>query len=533
MIGVVYISFLIIIFVLKSYVNYITIFHEKGDIMLICGAQLYNPVTMHYDNFDVRIQKNTISDLQPWGQSTPEENETILPLHGAFLYPGFIDSHCHLMGTGEKYLCPSLLGIRSEQTLKQILQNQLCLQQSIVLRGWDEEKLGFVPNRHFLDALPLEYPVVLVRKCGHIATVNTVAVQLLHLSTFDGIDGTSIKEGVVRETALVKMKKMLPQNVSLESNYIVEGAKRFLRHGVTSVHSEDWNPSRLECFFQSNPLHIPCRLFEKVSIQNIEELTYWIQHKSEIQHKIASSFIHTDRMIKIYMDGSVCGETAYLSTPYLKSHQNGVCYHSVETLRQMILLANQNNLQVCIHTIGDKALENVLKSFAANPFSFLRHRIIHAQFASRKQILDIQDKQLELSIQPCFYRADLETVTKILDPFYLQDNGYPFKSYVEHDLLFSLSTDSPVESENPFHNIAYAEEFMSRKKAFYAYTVAGARQVFQEKVLGMIAVGYTADFFVLNKDLFKMTKKELVSTIPNKVFLDGKEMIGDIHAKTI
>jgi predicted amidohydrolase YtcJ len=530
---VVYISFLFNIFIFKWYGYYITIFNGKGDIMLIREAHIYNPIKMQYDEFDMRITKNRIADLQPWRRMTPQENEAVVDWSGKYIYPGFIDSHCHLMGIGEKHLCPSLLGVDSKDVFYQIIKNHLKRQEFVLLRGWDEEKVGFVPTRSFLDTVSTIQPIILIRKCGHIATANSSAIHRLHLSGLDGVDKTSLQEGTICETALIEMRQRIPQNIENEKRYLIEGAKRFLQYGVTSVHSEDWNPQRMHCFFQRTEFQLPCRLFEKVSIHNLQDLRHWIQNQANIQNNPSKSFIHTNLMIKIYMDGSICGKTAHISTFYKNTQQNGVCYHSVDTLKQIIHLANENHLQVCIHTIGDQALDKVLKSFSSNLFSFLRHRIIHAQFASPNQIKEMKEKQLELSIQPCFYNSDLPTVQKILEPTYLANKGYPYRSYEKENLLFSLSTDAPVESENPFQNIACAEEFMSRKRAFYAYTISGARQVYQENSLGILAKGYIADFFVLNRDLFRIPRKEMASTIPEKVFLDGKEMIGDVYANTI
>jgi hypothetical protein len=514
-------------------VTILLFFKGKGDLMLIREAHIYNPIKMQYDEFDMRITNNTITDLQPWKSMTPTENEVILDWSGKYVYPGLIDSHCHLMGTGEKHLCPSLLDVTSKEALYQIIKNHLECQEIGLLRGWDEEKVGLVPDRSFLNTISAVQPIILIRKCGHVATVNSSAIHYLNLSELDGIDKTSIQEGMICETALIEMRQRLPQNIENEKRYLIEGAKRFLQNGVTSVHSEDWDPYRIHHFFQNTEMQLPCRLFEKVSIQNLQDLQYWIQNRANIQNNPSKSFIHTGLMIKIYMDGSICGKTAHISTFYKNTQHNGVCYHSVDTVRQIIHLANQNHLQVCIHVIGDQALEKVLNAFSDNSFSFLRHRIIHAQFASPSQIQEMKEKQLELSIQPCFYSADLPTVQKILDPSYLARRGYPYRRYDKENLLFSLSTDAPVESENPFQNIAYTEEFMSRKKAFYAYTIAGARQIYQENSLGMMAKGYIADFFVLNRDLFRISRKEIAFTIPEKVFLDGKEMIGDSYANTI
>jgi predicted amidohydrolase YtcJ len=89
-------------------------------------------------------------------------------------------------------------------------------------------------------------------------------------------------------------------------------------------------------------------------------------------------------------------------------------------------------------------------------------------------------------------------------------------------ISFSISTDSPIEPENPFSTLYYSEEFMSRKDAFEAYTLKGAEHIFQENSLGNIEKGYFADFFTLDKDLFLIPRNEILDTIPEQVYLGGK-----------
>jgi predicted amidohydrolase YtcJ len=499
--------------------------------MLIYGAKIYNPQSACYDRMDMRFTEVAIEECEPWGILQPQKNEFAIKGNDLFLYPGFIDSHCHLMGTGEKYLSPTLIGIQSSQKLKQIIFHQLQKQSGVLLRGWDEEILGFVPTRKILDTYSNE-PIILIRKCGHIATVNTAAIHQYSLTTLDGKDETSIKEGIICENALLLLKEKRSQDLSFEKECLLEGAKRFQKYGVTSVHSEDWNPRRLQSFVDHGSVQLPCRLFEKISIQNIAELALWVQTKELIQTASPKN-IDVRKMIKLYMDGSIGGRTACLSTPYKDTGKNGIQYYSVDELKRIIEFANHSQLQVCIHTIGDKALKAVLESFDSNQHRELRHRIIHAQFASHEQIQKLKDAEFEISIQPCFYQSDLQIVSKLLDLDFIHEVGYPYKQIAIQNLLYSLSTDSPVESENPFHNLWHAENYMSRKKAFYAYTIAGARQIFQENSLGQLKKGYKADFFVLKKDLFKIPKEELIPIQPYKVFFDGREVGGDQDAGTI
>lgn len=63
-------------------------------------------------------------------------------------------------------------------------------------RGWDQEVLGFMPVREVLDSITTR-PVILTRRCGHIATVNSPLIKLFSLEGLHGLDGSDIELGLL------------------------------------------------------------------------------------------------------------------------------------------------------------------------------------------------------------------------------------------------------------------------------------------------------------------------------------------------
>ncbi|HNS65951.1 MAG TPA: amidohydrolase family protein, partial [Mesotoga infera] len=135
-----------------------------------------------------------------------------MDLSGKFIYPGFVDSHAHLIGTGLEKMVVDLRNCRSMEELRSWLKEEGPLIRG---RGWDQETLGFLPERRILDRITSQ-PAILIRRCGHVATVNSAAIDRFSLETLDGLDETDIENGVIKERALERLNsivKLTPEEV--------------------------------------------------------------------------------------------------------------------------------------------------------------------------------------------------------------------------------------------------------------------------------------------------------------------------------
>jgi len=473
------------------------------------NCRIYNPLNGEYNFQDLFVEDGAIVKHKP-------ENAEIIDLKGCYLYPGMVDSHAHLLATGKKQFILDLTGIDTKDELVTLLKNLKEQPRGFIEgRGWDQEKLGFMPDRRFLDAIT-PFPLLLVRRCGHIATVNGPMIWKYSLHDLNGIDGTDLALGVVKERALEKLREKLLSEREELKKYLQTGADEFLKYGITNVHSDDYHNMELRDLIEvlSSQKHI--RIYEKLRIKSAEEL----EVLKELQKHETDFF--SLRAAKLYLDGSFGSRTAALCEPYTDDPQNkGVLYLSSDKLLPFVKRAEKESIQLAIHIIGDRALKEALSAFSiikeGNP---LKHRLIHVQIATEEQIKLMAHLKLRVSIQPIFYKSDREMAFSRLGPERFK-NAYPFKRMDEAGISLSMSTDAPVESANPFQNIHAAEYFFDRKRALYMYMISGRLFENRESIFPLTE-GSKADFFLLERELLSIPSNELDDLEVSMTILNGK-----------
>ena len=132
--------------------------------------------------------------------SNAEVNATAAPdtrhveLNGRSLTPGFIDAHQHFTGVGaaEYAIDCKAVGMDSISAIVEEVRKRAETQPVgswIRGRGYDHSKLVEQrhPNRHDLDVVSPDHPVIFTRTCGHIIAVNTKAIEIAGLP-FDVAD---------------------------------------------------------------------------------------------------------------------------------------------------------------------------------------------------------------------------------------------------------------------------------------------------------------------------------------------------------
>src|SRR5215831_16258905 len=107
----------------------------------------------------------------------------VVDLKGRSLLPGFIDAHAHLTGLGmaEIAIDCKAPGMQSIGALQRAVKERAESQPAgtwIRGRGYDQSRLAERrhPNRVDWDAVAPDHPLIFIRTCGHIASVNSRAL---------------------------------------------------------------------------------------------------------------------------------------------------------------------------------------------------------------------------------------------------------------------------------------------------------------------------------------------------------------------
>lgn len=400
---------------------------------------------------------------------------------GTHVYPGFHDSHCHLLMTGQSLLDADLTGCRSIPEIQALLSRQ----PGPVIHGmgWNQEVLaeGRMPEARDLDAVSTEKPIIIERSCTHILSANTKAMELA---------GMKNASGIFAEDDCRPFIALLEGN---EAAQVQRAVDHFLASGVTAVQLADLkehNWRRLLPVYAEAAERI--RIHHQVNITDPGEMRAFRDAFAAYR-----SPTHTFGPFKGFADGALGGRTAFMKHDYADDPGNrGICTMGREEMEAFIKAANGLGHPAIFHAIGDAAIQQVIDSFKAAGDPGLRNGIIHVQITDEDMLRQINDGNLQAYVQPVFKKADLPI---------LQDRvaGALARSSYAFDCLdrISLGTDSPIEDCSPMQNLAYAickPHALSLEQALQAYTQGSAWSAGLENDLGKIAPGYLADLVFLD-----------------------------------
>ena len=192
------------------------------------------------------------------------DDKEVIDLKGKTVVPGFNDSHVHFMNYGYTEKKIRLNECRSIEELITLGKKTLPYGSWILGRGWNQDLFSGekrMPEKSDLDKISEDIPVCYTRACGHVAVINSKAMELCGITPETKCFGGDIDydKGIFTENALYLVYSHISK-LSLEEmkNIILETQEKFLAMGITSVQTDD---------FES----FPDKDFKKV-IQAYEEL---------------------------------------------------------------------------------------------------------------------------------------------------------------------------------------------------------------------------------------------------------------------
>ena len=442
-------------------------------------------------------------------------------LMGAFVCPGFNDSHMHLLGYG-RVLSQADLREHSEsleEMLAYLKTRTVVSGQWLIGRGFNQDYFkdgARLPSRSDLDKISRDVPVVLTRVCGHMCVANSKALEVA------GIEGH--EDGRFYDNDMRLIFDRIPQPSRSElKKMIVLACEKLNRRGITSVQTDDY------CVFRNVPPSLindiyleleregalTVRIREQCNFTTLEELKNFFDSG---EAKKASDLFRIGP-VKLLGDGSLGSRTAHLTKPYKGSTEYGFSLFSPERLQEMISYAHKKGLQVIVHTIGDACLDEVLEAFEKAlvelPRPDHRHGIVHCQVTREDQLDRIAKLGLRVYAQSVFLDYDNHIVEKLLDPELLK-TSYSWKTLINKGVSVSNGSDCPVEEPDCLKGIQLAvtrtsldgtgpylpHEAFTVAEALDSFTFRGAEASFEENIKGRIKVGQLADFVVLDADPF-------------------------------
>jgi len=469
----------------------------------------------------------------------------IMDLSDVFVYPGFIDSHVHLKGTGYRELSLNLQGSKSLKemlTSVQIYANGLPKGEWVVGRGWIEKKWpeGRFPTKEELDLISNDKPILLERADGHAVIVNSYALSLANInsSTQDPHGGKINRDeegnpdGVLVDKASLLIESLVPKKSRKQERQAIEaGLEVNARMGWTQVHDAGSPLQDFEILKEIQAEdNIPIRVH--LYVENTKDAQDFLSDGPYLdnQHWL------TARGIKLVADGAIGSRGAVFFKKYEDYDTEGLLILKKEETMPTLIKALENGIQIETHAIGDLGNKVVLDWYEeafnevndeeraiANP----RWRIEHSQNIRPEDQIRFRDMEVIASMQPSHAIGDLHFAYKRLG-YERLNNAYPWRNLLDLGVVIAGGSDAPVEIGDPriefkaavsrkdldgFHDKGWhLEQAVTREEALKMFTIWGSYAVFEEDIKGSIEVGKLADFTIFSKDIMKIPEEEIMSS---------------------
>lgn len=478
------------------------------------------------------------------------KNTKQIDLKGAFVYPGFIESHAHIESLGSLRMNIDLVGTPDKKAIVDLVRARASSAAKgawILGRGWDQNDwpVKEFPVAGDLDAVSPDNPVVLGRVDGHACWINSRALAIAGITadTKDPDGGKVIRDtsgkptGVLVDNAMelvLSKMKMLTLDESIQRVQLA--LKEAAQKGITLI--TDAGSGR----DGSNDLEA----FKTLAARN--ELPVRVYSMAWMPSQTGKTLLSTgpqhfgpyleERCVKLIMDGALGSRGAALLQPYSDDPGNsGLLMWKEQDLLEVLRLAKQKGIQVAIHSIGDRANRQVLDAYEKTNARDLRWRIEHAQVLAPEDLPRFAKLDVIASMQPTHATSDGPWAGDRLGPDRVK-GAYAWRSLLDLKTTIAGGSDAPVEDINPLWGIYAAitrqdhsgkpeggwhpEQRVTREEALRIYTTSAAYAAFREKELGSIKVGKLADFTVLPLDLLSCDPKAMIDMRVLYTIVGGK-----------
>ena len=485
----------------------------------------------------------------------------VIDLKGAVMFPGFIDSHNHLimfayLVNGIDLSSPFVRKI--DDIIRLVKAETEQVQSGTWVKGYRfaEYKLAEnrYPTRHDLDAVSPENPVILYHTSFHACVLNSLALQEIGITKETKAQQGGVIEkdadigeptGVLFDADMMNVfndlfnRDLNAMTTSERVTMCSTGTAKFAEAGLVGAADALVTPISLTVYQETLAAGmLKVRVYTMNDLTNSEHLI-----EAGVRTGLGNNWLKIGP-IKIFEDGGMSSRTAAVTTPYLTPpHDHGLKVYSREELITTIKRLHPLGYQIAIHSQGDDGLndtldafESVLGSHSQNP---LRHRIEHAGCLYPRLLERAANMNIAISSQPAFFS---ELGDGWIEAFGRETANrlYPFKSMLRAGIPLGGSSDCPVISHDPRIGLRDAvlrrthsgeilgpDEALSMDEALRMFTYGSAYLAFEENIGGTIEIGKRADFTVLEADPREVPIEE-VPEIPVKMtIVEGKIVFSD------
>lgn len=507
---------------------------KAAKMQIFTNATIYIDSARKVKNIAVKDGKVRALNVDP----AKFKGAEIIDLKGGAVYPGFHDSHVHLVEAGFGF---SGVDLQNTSTADQIAKKVAAFVKTMP-KGAPLTGVGFSPNDYDawsaedlakLDKAAGDRPVFLIDKLGHNCLINTAAIKLCKITAKTKVPMGGkivIKEGkptgMLRESAMtIAADKLIPL---FSDDTIKKGALKFFKHwaalGYTSVVDLMGAPfGRIIkpdlCMAMEKQGILPIRVNYMYTFFSLDEIDGAMEYLGKDSDMVRFGGL------KLFVDGAYAGGQAWTKEKNAKG-DHGLYYVYTDdsygkqyNINRIVEKVNGLGLNIHYHVQGSMAVEAVLDALdaAIKKKGHLTgtHTLIHLAFPTDEQVARIKElaPHVVATVQPAFWAVEEGT-----DKYYGEraKSAYPIKKLFDAGVSTGMSTDfsvSPLEDSAPTTIMKLSlsgagdpahHKPLSVKDVIQGLT-EGSAATSPRRDVGKLAVGYMADFVVYDQDLYSVS----------------------------
>ena len=491
-----------------------------------------------------------VGDIRGSKPLTADSTQQI-DLQGRTMVPGFVDAHGHVVGAGIQAASANLLPMPDGEvnSFAQLVDTLKAWQETakgaafIKNTGWrvgfgfDDSQLEekVFPTAEVLEQVDQDEPMMIIHQSGHFGVFNRKALELAGITDCrKEIPGGTIRceadgqtpNGVLEENAFFGALAVFQANVddAYGLDLFGQGMQSFARFGYTTAQEgRAFAPTvaTAEAKVAQGPLPIDVALYVDYTSKDLLDTSAY--YTGSGYDGIGYNNGLRIAGLKLTIDGSPQGKTAWLSQPYFVPPEGqgedyvGYPAMTEEQVNAEVMDAFASNRQVLVHCNGDAAIDRFLDGveLAAQEHGLndRRNVLVHGQTLRKDQVRRVKELDVMPSLFPMhtFYWGDWHR-DSVLGP---ERAAYisPTRDVLEAGMVFSSHHDAPVANPDSMRVLGATVTRVTRSgdvlgpdqrvtpyEGLKAITIWPAYQHFEEKVKGSIEVGKQADFVILSAD---------------------------------
>ncbi|MEY4504385.1 MAG: hypothetical protein RL154_679 [Pseudomonadota bacterium] len=478
----------------------------------------------------------------------------IIDLNGKTIFPGFMDTHAHLLETGFVLnVGVNLRGISNStqeiaQKLKEKVANSNQNETILAVGFWmDDYNKWSLEDLAIIDTVTPNNSVMAVDMSGHNLFLNSVGMKLCNITddTFhDNMGGISVREngkltGMFREKSMQKPADEIFSKFGHEE-LAKEGARKIIdfwaSKGYTGMVDLMGAPG-----FRLHKPDIFYALEQEDKLNMRINFCYTLFDVNGVDE--AAKFAGKDTDLVRFYGGKIFVDGAFASgEPWTTwEHTNGgfgsklINIDDSEgeqyNINRIVLRAEELGLNMHYHTQGDMAIQAVLNAleYTKNKLGDIKktHTLAHVAFPTQTQMQQIASYncKVTVTVQPAFCQIEDD-----LTQYYAghTQEAYPIKQMFDAGIIVGMSTDfsvSPVDMTTPSTIMAIAMKGANKPDVYLPLSAEEVVRGFSENNAivsatldtGSLHKGKKADFVIYDKNFYDLDINEIKENSPKVI----------------